>query len=82
MTVKTSLKTLDQLPFNQPAIIVRLTSKGLSFRQRLLSMGIIPGAKIIVRRVAPLGDPIQIEMRGFNLCLRRSEASAIQVEEC
>ncbi len=82
MIVKTSLKTLDQLPFNRPATIVKLTSEALSFRQRLLSMGMVPGAKIIVRRAAPLGDPIQIEMRGFNLCLRRSEASAIQVEEC
>ncbi len=74
--------TLDQLPFGQQALITRLTENAAPFRRKLLAMGITPGCYLRVIRVAPLGDPIEIEMRGFHLCLRKTEASAIAVEAC
>lgn len=50
------------------------------YRNRLLSMGLTPGTEFTVMRQAPLGDPVQIMVRGFRLSLRRAEAGALQVE--
>ena len=77
-----STTTLDRLAFGQTAMITRLSEQAAPFRRKLLAMGITPGCRVNVIRVAPLGDPIEIEMRGFHLCLRRSEASTIDVEVC
>ncbi len=74
--------TLDSLPFGQQALITHLTERAAPFRRKLLAMGITPGCYLRVIRVAPLGDPIEIEMRGFHLCLRRTEAASIAVEVC
>jgi ferrous iron transport protein A len=52
-----------------------------SYRHKLLAMGFTPGAEFKTLRVAPLGDPIQIEIKGFLLSLRASEAHCLQVEE-
>lgn len=73
--------TLNQLPLGHEAVITRLLPQSLPYRHKLLAMGITPGCKISVVRFAPLGDPIEIKMRGFRLCLRRNEASAIEVME-
>ncbi|MDR2710889.1 MAG: ferrous iron transport protein A [Burkholderiales bacterium] len=73
--------TLDRLPFGKPALITHLTAGAAPFRHKLLAMGLTPGCHVRVIRVAPLGDPLEIEMRGFHLCLRRSEAATIAVEE-
>jgi Fe2+ transport system protein FeoA len=51
-----------------------------TLRRRFLDMGITPRTTVTVKKVAPLGDPIEIEIRGFHLCLRRSEAATIAVE--
>lgn len=74
--------TLDQLPFGQQALITQFTESAAPFRRKLLAMGVTPGCYLRVIRVAPMGDPIEIEMRGFHLCLRKTEASAIAVETC
>ncbi len=50
------------------------------YRQKLLSMGLTPGTGFIVLRVAPLGDPIEIRVRGFDLSLRRHEAAILRIE--
>ncbi len=50
------------------------------YRNRLLSMGLTPGTEFTVVRNAPLGDPVQITLRGFRLSLRRAEAAALRVE--
>lgn len=50
-------------------------------RRRLMDMGITPGAKVVMRKVAPLGDPIEINVRGYELTLRKSEADQITVEK-
>lgn len=77
-----STMTLDKLPFNTTAVILKLTPEAAPFRRKLLALGITPGCRVSVVRTAPLGDPLEIEMRGFNLCLRRSEAATINVEIC
>lgn len=74
-----STLTLDKLAFGQEAVITKLLPEAMPFRRRLLAMGITPGCKVSVVRVAPLGDPMEIRTRGFLLCLRRSEAAAIGV---
>jgi ferrous iron transport protein A len=56
-------------------------SGGNSYRRKLLSMGLTPGAEISVTRVAPMGDPVEIRVRGFALSLRREEAATLNVEK-
>ena len=73
-------KTLDQLAINQTALITKLNTTDGNYRNKLLAMGITPGCKVNVVRTAPLGDPIQITIRGFQLCLRKTEAASIHVE--
>lgn len=51
-----------------------------SYRKKLMSMGLIPGTSFNIERVAPLGDPVEINVRGFRLSLRREEAAGLQVE--
>lgn len=52
-----------------------------AYRKRLIAMGLIPGTEFTVSRVAPLGDPVEILVRGFALSLRKDEANILQVEE-
>lgn len=61
---------------------VRGYSKGhKKYRRKLLAMGLIKGTEFTVNRVAPLGDPVEIDLRGFSLSLRKDEATALIVEE-
>jgi ferrous iron transport protein A len=53
---------------------------GRAYRQKLLSMGLTPGTEFRVTRIAPMGDPVEISVRGFSLSLRRDEASALLVD--
>lgn len=71
--------TLNDLKIGEPG---RITAVGgeQALRLRLLDMGIIPKTKIVIRKVAPMGDPIQIRLRGYDLTLRREDASLILVE--
>jgi len=52
-----------------------------TYRKKLLSMGLTPGAEFSVTRVAPMGDPVEIKVRGFRLSVRRDEAAALSVEK-
>ena len=61
------------------AVIRKLPADGGVFL-RLREMGVLPGTMVKLLRVAPLGDPLEIQIRGYNLSLRRAEASAIEVE--
>lgn len=76
-----SVLTLNHLAIGQEAVISRLLPESLPFRRRLLAMGVTPGCRVLVIRAAPLGDPLEIKIRGFLLCLRRSEAATIEVME-
>ena len=71
--------TLAELPHHHPALL-RAIGGERSFRRRLLELGLVPGTEIRVRNVAPLGDPIEIELRGCRLSIRRAEALRIDVE--
>ena len=72
-------KTLDRLHIGQKGTVVSLNCKG-AIKRRIIDMGITPGAEIIMIKVAPLGNPIEINVRGYELSLRKSEASEITVE--
>ena len=76
-----SFNTLNHLPLGHEAVIARLLPESLPFRRKLLAMGITPGCKVSVVRFAPFGDPLEIKIRGFRLCLRRSEAASIEILE-
>jgi ferrous iron transport protein A len=70
--------SLDTLPSGLAARVVNVQGSSVIAR-RLMEMGIVPGAPIKVVRTAPLGDPIQVCLRGYQLALRRAEARAITV---
>lgn len=67
--------TLDKLPLGQEAIIAKVGGE----RRRLLDMGLTPRTRVMVRKRAPLGDPLEISLRGYELTLRAEEAAKITV---
>ena len=70
---------LAQLVPGDRARIVSMTTKG-ALKRRLLDMGLLPGEEVVVHKVAPLGDPIEIAIKCYRLSLRKSEAAEIVVE--
>lgn len=70
---------LSELVVGARARVARITVPG-GARQRLLEMGLTPGAEFTLVRFAPLGDPLEIRLRGYHLSLRRQEAELIEVE--
>jgi len=72
-------KRLSELKRGEKGRIVKIGGGG-SLRRRLLDMGLVPGSEVKMERVAPLGDPIEIKVKGYNLSLRKEEAESIQVE--
>ena len=71
--------TLNSLAPGQSAVIRTVGGEG-ALRQHFLDMGVIPGAQITLVKFAPMGDPIQIRVRGYELTLRVEEAKKIEVE--
>lgn len=71
--------TLDKLAIGQSAKIIAVGGEG-SLRNRLIDMGFIPKTTVMLRKVAPMGDPIEIRLRGYELTLRKEDASVITVE--
>ncbi len=61
--------------------VVGFAEAGRSYRKKLLAMGLTPGTTFSITRVAPMGDPVEITVRGFRLSLRKDEAAAVQVEK-
>ena len=61
--------------------VIGYTTKDRHYREKLLRMGLIRGTEFSITRKAPLGDPIEIKLKGFNLTLRKAEADALEVEE-
>ena len=72
--------TLDKLPIGKKATITAVGGEG-TLRLRLLDMGIIPKTAVTVRKVAPMGDPIEIQIRGYELTIRLEDAAKITVAE-
>lgn len=73
------MKTLKQLKIGHKAIVKSISGEGTA-RRRLIDMGITPGVEVFVRKVAPMGDPIEINLRGYELSLRGEEANKILIE--
>ena len=73
------VNSLGELEPQEKATIIRVGG-GKGIRRRLLDMGVVTGAKVEMQRVAPLGDPVEIKIKGYDLALRREEAANIQVE--
>jgi Fe2+ transport system protein A len=72
--------TLNELPIGETAIIIKVGGEG-ALRLRFLDMGIIPKTKVSIRKVAPLGDPIEIRIRGYELTIRMEDAKNIEVRK-
>ena len=72
--------TLDRLPVGSSGVITKVGGEG-ELRIRLLDMGLIPRTLVKTYKIAPLGDPIEIHLRGYSLTLRKEDASNIEIEE-
>jgi ferrous iron transport protein A len=70
---------LADVPRDRPATVTEIDGPR-SFRRRLMEMGLVPGTEVIIRNVAPLGDPLEIEVRHGRLSIRKHEASQIRVK--
>lgn len=73
------IKTLNMLAIGESGVIVKVHGEG-RVRRRLFDMGLTPGAEVYLRKMAPLGDPIEITLRGYELSLRKDEAAFVEVE--
>lgn len=71
---------LSELKKGKSAIITKVNGEG-ALRRRLLDMGLTPKTKVMVRKVAPLGDPIEIHLRGYELTIRLDDAKNIEITE-
>ncbi len=73
------MKLLSDLAVGEKGKVVAVHGEG-AIRRRLFDMGITPGAEIYLRKKAPLGDPIEIALRGYELTLRKSEAAHVEMQ--
>ena len=73
------LKTLDEFKVGETGLIKKVEGEG-RLRRRLFDMGVTPGATVYLRKKAPLGDPLEITLRGYELTLRKSEACLVILE--
>ncbi len=73
------MKTLRQVKVGETARVVKLHGEG-AVKRRIMDMGITKGVEIYVRKVAPLGDPLELTVRGYELSLRKADAQNIEVE--
>ena len=72
-------KSLRDLKMGEKGKVVKVKGRG-GIRRRLLDMGVVPGEIVEVERIAPLGDPMEIHVKGYHLSLRKEEAEGIKVE--
>ena len=73
------MKTLRDVKIGQTARVVKLHGEG-ALKRRIMDMGITRGTEVRVRKVAPLGDPMELTVRGYELSLRRADAEMIEIE--
>ena len=72
-------RTLKELKPGEKAVIKKISGEG-AVKRRLMDMGVTRGVEVLIRKVAPLGDPVQVNIRGYELTLRKAEAENIIVE--
>lgn len=73
------MKTLKEVKVGESAVVKRLHGEGAT-KRRIMDMGITKGTEVHVRKVAPLGDPIELTVRGYELSIRKADAEMIEVE--
>ena len=73
------MRTLKDLKVGETTVVIKLHGEG-PIKRRIMDMGITKGAEVFVRKVAPLGDPIEVTVRGYELSLRKADAMSIEVE--
>ena len=73
------MKTLRDIPVGGSATVARLTGEG-ALKRRIMDMGLTKGTNVVVRKVAPLGYPLEITVRGYELSIRKEEAQHVVVE--
>ena len=73
------MKTLKDVKIGQTAVVKRLHGEG-ALKRRIMDMGLTKGVEVYIRKVAPLGDPVEITVRGYELSLRKADADMIEVE--
>lgn len=72
---------LSELKKGDKGKVVSINSSNNSLKRRMLDMGITSGVKVVVKKIAPLGDPVCIELRGYELCLRKNDLGSIEVNK-
>lgn len=72
------MKTLKDVKIGQTVTVEKLHGQG-AVKRRIMDMGVTKGAKIYVRKVAPLGDPVEVTIRGYELSIRKNDAAMIEV---
>ena len=73
------MKTLRQVAIGDTVTVVKIHGEG-AVRRRIMDMGLTKGVSVTVRKVAPLGDPIQLNVRGYELSIRKADAEMVEVE--
>ena len=73
------MRTLRDVKIGETATIVRLHGEG-ALKRRIMDMGLTRGTQVLVRKVAPLGDPMELTVRGYELSVRKGDAELIEVE--
>ncbi len=73
-------KSLREIPVGGTCVVVRLHGEG-AIRRRIMDMGLTKGVSVYVRKVAPLGDPMEINVRGYELSIRKADAEMVEVKE-
>ena len=72
-------KTLEEFVPGEKGVITAVSGEG-RIRRRLFDMGVTPGAEVVMRKKAPLGDPMEVTLRGYELTLRKTEAACVVME--
>ena len=79
-TSGSTVRTLDSVPLGTAAV-VRHVNSPRAIARRLLELGLVPGTRVTITKVAPLGDPLVLRLRNYSLSIRRAEAAGIEVDE-
>ena len=74
------MKTLRDVKIGETGTVVKLHGEG-ALKRRIMDMGITKGVEVYVRKVAPLGDPMEVTVRGYELSVRKGDAESIEVEQ-
>lgn len=75
------MKTLREAKIGETLRVLKLTGEG-AVKRRIMDMGITKGVEVYVRKAAPLGDPVEVTVRNYELSIRKADAEMIQVENC